>query len=41
MLNPPLRRLDAVAAAAEQAGRTVKPKATTEKKSTKARGAQK
>lgn len=41
MLNPPLRMLDAVASAAEQAGRTLKPKAAAEKKSTKARGAQK
>lgn len=41
LLNPPPRRLDAVASATEQAGRTVKPKAVSEKKSTKARGAQK
>jgi len=39
LLNPPPRKLDAVASASEQAGRTVKPK--PEKKSTKARGAQK
>jgi hypothetical protein len=41
LLNPPLRKLDAVASATEQASRTVKPKPVAEKKSTKARGAQK
>jgi len=40
-LNPLPDRLDAVASATEQASRTVKSKAVSEKKSTKAGGAQK